>query len=382
MRQVLGGGALVAEQAQVPVGVAERLGGLAEGQQAAVGVGRVGEPAEHDGQQRALDGGAAADAGGQRGQVPQRAGRVGEAQGLQPGLGGLGREVRRAECGGARREAGDGVEQRPVEQLLVQAPDFALVPLPLRAELVDGVGAVAERAAEAAQVGLVLREGVGAAETVDLEAVLQGSQEPVGVGQGGGVGAPDVAAGRQGAQRLQGAAVAQGGVGGPVDELEQLDGELDVAQAAGAELELALGLLGRDVLDDAATHGLHVGDEAVAARGGPHHRGQGLDVLPGQLLVPGGRAGLEQRLELPGLGPALVVRDVARQGAHQRAVLALRAQVRVDLPDGALDGRVRSTPASWSWPAASPCAARRARRRARRPARRRVRRRRRRRRRR
>ncbi len=54
--------------------------------------------------------------------------------------------------------------------------------------------------------------------------------------------------------------------------------------------------------------------------------------------VAGDRPGLEQRLELPGAGPAPVVGLVAGQRPHQRAVLALRPQPRVDLPgDAAAD---------------------------------------------
>ena len=63
-----------------------------------------------------------------------------------------------------------------------------------------------------------------------------------------------------------------------------------------------------------------------------------------QLEVAGDRPGLEQRLELPGLGPALVVALVARQRPDQRPGLALRAQRRVDRPDGALGGVVGADP--------------------------------------
>ena len=49
--------------------------------------------------------------------------------------------------------------------------------------------------------------------------------------------------------------------------------------------------------------------------------------------VTGGGPRLHQRLELPGLGPALVVGDVRIQRPHQLAVLALRPQRRVDLEE-------------------------------------------------
>ena len=54
-------------------------------------------------------------------------------------------------------------------------------------------------------------------------------------------------------------------VGQPVHELQQLHGELDVAQAARAELELHVDLVGRDVLGDALAHALHDVDEVLAA---------------------------------------------------------------------------------------------------------------------
>ena len=57
---------------------------LRKREQPGVRVGRVGEPAEQHRQQGPLDRGLAADAGGQRLQVAQRAGRVGVAEGLQP----------------------------------------------------------------------------------------------------------------------------------------------------------------------------------------------------------------------------------------------------------------------------------------------------------
>ncbi|GAA3066383.1 hypothetical protein GCM10020000_58140 [Streptomyces olivoverticillatus] len=54
-----------------------------EVEQPGVGVGGVGEPAEQDGQQGALDGGLAGDAGGEGLQVPQGGGRVVVAEGFQ-----------------------------------------------------------------------------------------------------------------------------------------------------------------------------------------------------------------------------------------------------------------------------------------------------------
>ncbi len=110
-----------------------------------------------------------------------------------------------------------------------------------------------------------------------------------------------------------------------VHELQQLDGELDIAQPAGAELQLAGPLPGGHQLLDAAAHGLHLGHEVLALARRPHHRHQRRDVLGAQLGVARGGPRLHQRLELPGLGPALVVGDVGFEGPHQRARACLRA---------------------------------------------------------
>ena len=231
--EILRGRALVAQQPQVPGGLAERVGHLAEAEQPGVRVGGVREPAEQHRQQGALDGGLAGNPGGQRLQVPERGGRIGVPEGFEPVPGGL-----RAEPGLAGRELGDGVEQRPVEQLLVQPPHHGRVPLPLLVELGDRVRTHPEGAAEPAQIRLVLGDEVGAAQPVQLDAVLHGAQEAVRVVELRGVHPPDVAARGERPQGVQGRAAVQGGVAAAVHELEQLYGELDVPQSAGSELEL------------------------------------------------------------------------------------------------------------------------------------------------
>src|SRR5699024_12063862 len=61
-----------------------------------------------------------------------------------------------------------------------------------------------------------------------------------------------------------------------------------------------------------------------------------------QHAIAGGGARLEQGLELPGLRPFGVVAAVGAQGPHQRAVLALGAEVGVHLPQRALAGAFRT----------------------------------------
>ncbi len=114
--EALGGAGGVAQHPQEPVRLAEVVAEPAEGEQPVVGVGALGEPLQHDRQQVALDRRAPRDAAGERGDVPQRARRVAEADRREPRLGLLARE--REPLVGQRR---DRRQQRPVEQPLVQA---------------------------------------------------------------------------------------------------------------------------------------------------------------------------------------------------------------------------------------------------------------------
>ena len=158
-------------------------------------------------------------------------------------------------------------------------------------------------------------------------------QELVGGGQVGGVVAADVPAVTEGRQRIHGRCHMQRLVVSAVHQLQQLHGELDVAQPAGAQLDLARAHTGRNQFLDAPTHRLHFRNEVLPLACRPDHRHQRVDVLLPQLGVPGGGPCLHQRLELPRLGPALVVGDVRVKRAHQLAVLAFGPQRRVDFEE-------------------------------------------------
>ena len=97
---------------------------------------------------------------------------------------------------------------------------------------------------------------------------------------------------------------------------------------------------GRDVLGDALPHPLHRVDETLTGGARPDERRDPGDVLVAELAITRQRARLQQRLELPALRPPLVVRDVRVEAAHEGAVLALGAQVRVDLPERRLEGEL------------------------------------------
>lgn len=80
-------------------------------------------------------------------------------------------------------------------------------------------------------------------------------------------------------------------VGATVHQLQQLDGELDVAQSTGAELDLPFPHPGRNQGLHPPAHRLHVGNEILTLAGGPDHRHQRVDVLLSEFGVPtAGRA--------------------------------------------------------------------------------------------
>ena len=172
--------------------------------------------------------------------------------------------------------------------------------------------------------------------------MLQRAQERVGVVQRAPVVPSDVAPLGEPGESTERGRRTDHLVGAAVHHLQQLYGELHVAQPARAELELALGVVDRDVVEHPAAHRLDLLDEALALCRRPDHRLDDLVVLPAELHVACDRAGLEQGLELPGLRPALVVAAVAGDRAHQRSRLALRSQVGVDGPDRALGGVLRA----------------------------------------
>src|SRR2546425_9058916 len=137
----------------------------------------------------------------------------------------------------------------------------------------------------------------------------------------------------QSGERLERGRAAQALVGPAVYELEQLDGELDIAQAARAELELPRRLLARHGLLHPAAHRLHVLDEILSLRRLPNQWRDDLDETRAELQVSRDRPRFEQCLELSRLGPALEVCAMAGERAHKRPAAPLGAQVRVHLAE-------------------------------------------------
>ena len=334
MHEALGCDPFVAQRAQKPAAVHRGLGELAVVEQTLAGVGGVGEPVHERRQQDRLQLGLARGALHQRGKVVERARRVTVAKGGQLRL-----DRVRGEGGLADGHIRHRAEQRAVEEALVQVGDVAPHALQLAVErLIGGASVVGSETGGAGQPAValfVVRLGqlVGALETLQLQAVLQQAEEFVGLLEHPRVFAPHVPRLCQRRQRLERVAGAQRVVDAPVHELEQLHSKLHVAQTPGSELELPAPHVRRHVLEHAAPHGLDVLHERLPLGCLPHQWGDRLGVGAAELHRPGHRPRLQQRLELPGLGPFTVVRPVRIQRAHQRARCAFRTQVRVHVKE-------------------------------------------------
>src|SRR3954469_6142177 len=93
---------------------------------------------------------------------------------------------------------------------------------------------------------------------------------------------------------------ADDGVLAAVEQLEELDDELDVADAAVAGLDLEIGpSRGDRALLDPPLQGLDLGDFAGAQVPAVDEGRDRLDERPAQVQVAGDRAAFDQRLTLP-----------------------------------------------------------------------------------
>ena len=143
-----------------------------------------------------------------------------------------------------RTGAGERVENRREEQLLVETAHDGLLRAMALVELLERrlAAAIAEpenpREPGAEVVGF--RKGVRLLFVDELEAMFHGAQPDVRVGEPVGIVARHVAALGEGAERVERRRRADALVGAAVHELEQLHGELDVADAAPTALHLAL----------------------------------------------------------------------------------------------------------------------------------------------
>src|SRR5829696_9683665 len=205
----------------------------------------------------------------------------------------------------------------------MEPPDALCAVAPGAQQLRDGIP-VSERAAQPSKIVLAIGQHMSPTQVEQLDAVLESTQEPVRQREALAVLSPDVAVVDQRLECRQGARRAETFICATVDELQKLHRKLDVAQSALAQLEFPILIPRRNVGNHALAHGLSVGDEVVPLRRAPDHRRDHLHEILTELTIASTGPRLEHGLELPGLGPLLVVDAMARQGSGQLAGLALR----------------------------------------------------------
>ncbi len=268
---------------------------------------------------------------------------IGEAEGGQALGRGVGGEP------GCQRAVttGEGLEQGPEPEPLVDGPGGGAVGAEVGVELVEGVGghlaAVPQDPGQAGPGRRRVGHHVDLVLVLELQAVLDPTEEAVGRPELVGVVEADIAGALQLDQGSQGGRGAQRRIEAAVDELEQLDGELDVPDPPGAPLDLPVGEAPPGHLGLGPA--LHVSDGADVVgvdRSGPQGVGRGGGPGPAEGVVTGDPAGLEQGLALPGLRPAPPVGGVGHDRPDQGTVATLRTQVGVH-PE-ARSGQVQDPP--------------------------------------
>ena len=156
--------------------------------------------------------------------------------------------------------------------------------------------------------------------------MLHGPQENVGLRKDGVLLIGDQPLLRKHMQRLERVLFAQRPVPAGIDQLKRLDHELDLADAAVAELHIAVRPpLLLHVPVDLLLHVADLGDGAVVEVLPVHEGRDAVHELPAHGLVAGHGPGLDQRRPLPGLAPGLVIDLVPAQALGQRDRAAPRA---------------------------------------------------------
>ena len=251
--------------------------------------------------------------------------------------------------GGGAGVVAEGVVQQVVEDLAVEVGLGAVVvEEPLRgagAVFPDAGQRVAHPDRQGAQLFQVAGHLVRLAVEHRLEAMLDLPEEAVGVlhdrallgGQ-----APDLF---EPGDPQEGVGVADLGILAAVQELEELDDELDVADAAAPGLDLEVGGPGRDgALLDPTLHRLDLADLGAAEVAAVDERRDRVEEGPAEVEVAGEGAALDQGLALPGPAGGLVVAQGRRQRAGQGPLVSLGPEPHVDAVGPAERGVVGEEP--------------------------------------
>jgi hypothetical protein len=184
-------------------------------------------------------------------------------------------------------------------------------------------------------------ERMGLAIVFKLEAMFEVAEELIGAGEAAVFDGGEELLIAKAGEGEHGAAVADPGFAAAVEALEALDEELDIADAAGGELDVDFGgveLAGGELFVDAEA-GLGDGFDGgeVERRGIDERFDEGEEGAAGG-GVAGGDAGLDEHLEFPVAAAGLVVGLGGFEGHDDFAVAAFGAETEVDTVADAFGG--------------------------------------------
>ena len=162
--------------------------------------------------------------------------------------------------------------------------------------------------------------------------MLQPPQDHVRLGQLVAVAAGDQACIKQAVERLHRAAHAQVGIAAAVQELQGLYEELDLADAAAAELEIDARRAGGFLLG-ARLELAHLVDGLEVEVLAEHERDEPAQRFLAGVQIARDRAGLEQREAFPGGALGLVIELEAADGVDDGSAAPLGPQIEVDAED-------------------------------------------------
>ena len=163
--------------------------------------------------------------------------------------------------------------------------------------------------------------------------MLAYAQVAVGIGELNRVLSAHVPTPGERVQCAQGASFADSLVCSPVHHLEQLDGELNIAQSPATKLEIPVRI---GPGKHAGAHRASVLNKPLTRRSLPHERRREALKLRTESGVSRACAGFQQRLELPRMSPFSIVLGIRFERSHELAVTPLRPQVGVNLPQASL----------------------------------------------
>ena len=171
-----------------------------------------------------------------------------------------------------------------------------------------------------------------------LESVLEVAQEDIRGRQLGNGRTRQQPARAQRGERVQRPARAQAGFPASAHQLQRLHDELDLADAAWPQLDVARVILATTLLADLSMHVAQAGISIVVEILAEHERGdEALELLG---AIAGQRPRLQPRVALPGSPLSHQIFLQRRKRRRQRAAVAVRPQAHVDAKHKAFGGNV------------------------------------------